>query len=151
MQTARRIFGIVAAAAVFLTSLTSVIDCANLCVLTSAGTSNCRRTAAQAPLCHGNSNTHSACLPSDGPEHRRDCPSRNCPGQHLVSTLQARMAPALTLPAGRGSGSDARLDPWSPSSAPQFLPKVPLRCRVSHPPPSLNGPSIRTLQSLFRV
>jgi hypothetical protein len=152
LTRARRTFAFVAATAVFASSLTSIVNCASLCVAAASGASNCARAVTETPLCHGNPNSDPVSVPaSSGRGSTPDCPSRNCPGQHSVSTLQALVTPAVTLSATRGPGFDVRLGPWSPSTAFQLLPQSPGRCGFSHSPPRSSGRSICTQGSLFRI
>jgi hypothetical protein len=152
LTRARRIPGIVAATAVFASSLTSIINCASLCAAAASGASNWASAVTEAPLCHGNPSSNPVSVPaSRGPGSTPDCPSRNCPGQHSVSTLQALLTPPVTLSATRGPGFDARLGPWSPSTAFHLLPQIPVRCGFSHSPPRSSGRAICTQESLFRI
>ena len=148
----RRTFGIVAAAAVFASSLTSIVNCATRCVLTSAGALNCGRTAAETPPCHGNPNSDPVSVPaSHDAGDTQECPSRSCPGQHSISILQAVVTPTATLSPVRGPGSGARLGPWSPSAMLRPLPQIPARRGFSHSPPRTSGRSICKQESRFRI
>jgi hypothetical protein len=152
LTRARRTPGIVAATAVFASSLTSIVNCVSLCAAAASGASNCASAVTEAPLCHGDPSSVPVSVPaSRGRGSRPDCPSRNCPGQHSVSTLQALLTPPVTLSATRGAGFDARLGPWSPSTAFHLLPQILARCGFSHSPPRTSGRSICTQESLFRI